>query len=67
MARTWLESLSRAIEKLEGALDDSRWLPLTLLAAVSFGIYFAAYVMVQIYSMHPVIVFVPVGYGPPPL
>jgi hypothetical protein len=66
MAR-YLELLARALEKLEAEFDDSRWLPLLLLAAFSFALFFAADTLVQIYSMHPVIVFVPVGYGPPPL
>ena len=67
MARngTWLESVSRAIEKLEAELDDSHWLPLTLLAAFSFAVYYAATVLLEIYQMHPVIVFVLVGGGPP--
>ena len=63
----YLELLSRALEKLEGQFADSHWLPLILLAAFSFALFFAADTLVQIYSMHPVIVFVPVGYGPPPL
>jgi hypothetical protein len=63
----YLELLSRLLEKFEAQLADSHWLPLMLLAAFSFAIYFGAYVMAQIYALHPVIVFVPVGYGPPPI
>lgn len=63
----YLEWLSRVMEKLEAQLADSRWLPIMLLAAFSFALYFGAYVMAQIYALHPVIVFVPVGYGPPPI
>jgi len=51
-------TVSRAIERLEAELDDSRWLPLTLLAAFSFAVYYAATVLLEIYQMHPVIVFV---------
>ena len=58
-------TVSRAIERLEAELDDSRWLPLTLLAAFSFAVYYAATVLLEIYQMHPVIVFVLVGGGPP--
>ena len=53
------------IETIEAELDRSRWLPLTVLAAFSYAVYFAADVALQIYSMHPVIVFVLVGGGPP--
>ena len=62
---TWLEFLSRAIERIEQELDNSRWLPLTVLAAFSYAVYFAADVALQIYSLHPVIVFVLVGGAPP--
>jgi hypothetical protein len=62
---SWLELLSRAIERIEAAIDDSRWLPLTVVAAFSYALYFSADVALQIYSMHPVIVFVLVGGGPP--
>lgn len=61
----WLELVSRAIERIEAELDASQWLPLTVLASLSFAVYFAADVMLQIYSMHPVIVFVLVGGAPP--
>jgi hypothetical protein len=63
--RTWLEVVSRVMERIEAELDQSHWLPLTALAAFSYGVYFAADVMLQIYSMHPVIVFVLVGGAPP--
>jgi len=62
---TWLEVVSRAMEPIEAELDQSHWLPLTAMAAFSYAIYFAADVALQIYSMHPVIVFVLVGGGPP--
>jgi len=62
---TWLEVVSRVMERIEIELDQSQWLPLTALAALSYAVYFAADVMLQIYSMHPVIVFVLVDGGPP--
>ena len=62
---TWLEVVSRVVERIEAELDQSRWLPLSIVAALSYGLYFAADVALQIYSMHPVIVFVLVGGGPP--
>ena len=62
---TWLEVVSRVVERIEAELDQSRWLPLTVLAALAYGGYFAADVALQIYSMHPVIVFVLVGGAPP--
>jgi hypothetical protein len=62
---SWLELVSRVIETIEAELDRSRWLPLTVLAAFAYAVYFAADVALQIYSMHPVIVFVLVGGGPP--
>ena len=62
---TWLEVVSRVMERIEAELDQSQWLPLTALAALSYGLYFAADVMLQIYSMHPVIVFVLVDGGLP--
>jgi len=62
---SWLEVVSRVIERIEAELDASHWLPLSVVAAFSYAMYFAADVALQIYSMHPVIVFVLVGYGPP--
>jgi hypothetical protein len=62
---TWLEVVSRVVERIEAELDQSRWLPLSIVAALSYGLYFAADVALQIYSMHPVIVFVLVGGAPP--
>jgi hypothetical protein len=62
---SWLEVVSRVIERIEAELDASRWLPLSVVAAFSYALYFAADVALQIYSMHPVIVFVLVGGGPP--
>ena len=62
---SWLEVVSRVIEHIEAALDESRWLPLTVVAAFSYALYFSADVALQIYSLHPVIVFVLVGGGPP--
>ncbi|HZS66090.1 MAG TPA: hypothetical protein VFA72_03190 [Burkholderiales bacterium] len=53
------------IERIEAELDQSRWLPLSVMAAFSYGVFYAADVALQIYSMHPVIVFVLVGDGPP--
>ena len=62
---SWLEVVSRMIERIEEELDASRWLPLSVVAAFSYAMYFAADVALQIYSMHPVIVFVLVGDAPP--
>lgn len=62
---SWLEGVSRVIERIEAELDQSRWLPLSVMAAFSYGVFYAADVALQIYSMHPVIVFVLVGDGPP--
>jgi len=62
---SWLEVVSRVIERIEAELDRSRWLPLSIVAAISYAMYFAADVALQIYSMHPVIVFVLVGDAPP--
>ena len=62
---SWLEVVSRVMERVEAELDQSRWLPLTAMAAFSYAIYFGADVALQIYSMHPVIVFVLVGGAPP--
>lgn len=64
---SWLEVVSRVVERIEAELDASHWLPLSVLAAISYGVYFAADVALQIYSMHPVIVFVMVGDAPPPV
>jgi hypothetical protein len=58
---TWLASASAAVERLEARLDDSNWLPLLVLAALSFAIYFVADVELQIYSIRSLIVFVLVG------
>ena len=62
---SWLEGVSRVIERIEAELDQSRWLPLSVMAAFSYAVFYAADVALQIYSMHPVIVFVLVGDGPP--
>jgi hypothetical protein len=62
---SWLEVVSRVIERIEAELDASQWLPLSVVAAFTYAGYFAADVALQIYSMHPVIVFVLVGDGPP--
>ena len=62
---TWLEFVSNVIERIEAEIDQSRWLPLSAMAAFSYGVFYAADVALQIYSMHPVIVFVLVGDAPP--
>lgn len=62
---SWLEGVSRVIERIEAEFDQSRWLPLSVMAAFSYAVFYAADVALQIYSMHPVIVFVLVGDGPP--
>jgi hypothetical protein len=67
MRGAWLELAASVMERLESQIRGSRVLPVVLVAALSFSVYFTADVLLEIYRMHPLIVFVLVGYGPPPL
>jgi len=49
---SWLEVVSRVMERIEAELDASRWLPLSVVAAFTYAGYFAADVALQIYSIH---------------
>jgi len=50
--------LASAIDRVASPLEGSRWLPLALLAAFSVALFYLFEVLLQIYAMHPVIVFV---------
>ncbi len=67
MHGAWLELAASVMDRLERQIEGSRVLPVVLIVALSFSVYFTADVLLQIYRMHPLIVFVLVGYGPPPL
>jgi hypothetical protein len=67
MRGAWLELAASLMDRLERQLQGSRLVPLVLIMALSFSVYFTADVLLEIYRMHPLIVFVLVGYGPPPL
>jgi len=56
-----LDFLASAIDRIASPLEGSRWLALTLLAALSFSLFYGFQALLQIYAMHPVIVFVLVG------
>jgi hypothetical protein len=60
----FLEFLAMLIDRCAAPLEGWRW-PLMLLAAFSFTLFYAFQVLLQIYAMHPVIVFVLVGGAPP--
>jgi hypothetical protein len=64
-AAEMLDFLGSLIDRVASPLEGSRWLPLTLLTAFSFALFYAFQVLLQIYSLHPVIVFVLVGGAPP--
>jgi hypothetical protein len=65
MLSAMLDFLASVIDRVASPRAGSRWLPLTLLAAFSFALFYAFQVLLQIYSMHPVIVFVLVGGASP--
>ncbi|HZC77036.1 MAG TPA: hypothetical protein VE258_04770 [Ktedonobacterales bacterium] len=67
MRGAWLELAASLMDRLERQLQGSRLVPVVLIMALSFSVYFTADVLLEIYRMHPLIVFVLVGYGPPPL
>ena len=54
----WLELLARLMQRIESQITGSQVLPVVVLVALAFGVYFTAEVLLQIYSMHPLIVFV---------
>ena len=67
MRGIWLEMAARAMERIESQIRGSHIVPMVLLMALAFSVYFTADVLLEIYRLHPLIVFVMVGYGPPPL
>ena len=54
----WLELAAGCMQRVEAQVEGSRVLPLILIAALSFSVYFVADVMLEIYRMHALIVFV---------
>jgi hypothetical protein len=46
------------MQRIESQITGSQVLPVVVLVALAFGVYFTAEVLLQIYSMHPLIVFV---------
>ena len=54
----WLEWVARLMQRIETQLAISRVLPIVLLVALSFSVYFVADVLLEIYRMHSLIVFV---------
>jgi hypothetical protein len=58
MRGTWLEFAASLMQQIESQIEGSHVLPIVLIAALSFSVYFTADVLLQIYSMHPLIVFV---------
>ena len=54
----WLELVARLMQRLDSQIGVSRVLPIALLLALSFSVYFVADVLLEIYRMHALIVFV---------
>jgi hypothetical protein len=54
----WLELVARLMQRLDSQIGVSRVLPIVLLVALSFSVYFVADVLLEIYRMHALIVFV---------
>ena len=54
----WPELLARLMQRIESQLTGSPVVPVVCLVALAFGVYFTADVLLQIYSLHPLIVFV---------
>ena len=54
----WLELVARLMQRIETQIAVSRVLPIALIAALSFSVYFVADVLLEIYRMHALIVFV---------
>ncbi len=59
MHDSWLELVAGAMHRIESQIGVSRVLPIALLVALSFSVYFVADVLLEIYRMHALIVFVP--------
>ena len=53
-----VELVARLMERIDAQLGVSRVLPIVLLVALSFSVYFVADVLLEIYRMHALIVFV---------
>ena len=58
MRDSWLELVARLMQRIETQIAVSRVLPIALIAALSFSVYFVADVLLEIYRMHALIVFV---------
>ena len=58
MHDAWLELVARVMQRIESQLGGSRVLPVVLLVALSFSVYFVADVLLEIYRMHALVVFV---------
>ena len=58
MRGAWLELAASVMECLERQIEGSQVLPIVLLMALSFSVYFTADVLLEIYRMHALIVFV---------
>jgi hypothetical protein len=50
--------LVAGLMRIESQLSGSPVLPVVCLVALAFGVYFTADVLLQIYSLHPLIVLV---------
>jgi hypothetical protein len=46
------------MQRIESQLTGSHVLPVVVLVALAYGVYFTADVLLRIYSLHPLIVFV---------
>ena len=53
-----LELVAGLMQRIESQLTGSPVVPVVCLVALAFGVYFTADVLLQIYSLHPLIVFV---------
>jgi hypothetical protein len=53
-----VELVARLMERIDAQLGVSRVLPIVLLVALSFSVYFVADVLLEIYRMRALIVFV---------
>lgn len=56
-----VELIVYVIDRFASQVAQSRWIPLTLLASLSFLLFYAFQVLLEIYSMHPLIIFVPIA------
>jgi hypothetical protein len=53
-----LELVARLMQRIDSQVADSHMLPVILLVALSFSVYFVADVLLEIYRMHGLIVFI---------